>query len=183
MPYTEETERLLRADFRRLWDTKFLDDLSIDVRDHVLANGVVGKIVVFNMQERQRVKIVDYEGTGKVDQSAIETRLKEKSIDVRLDSFIDGGDLRRVATVVRELYAEKGHPYAEVTPSITDVEGGPKLVHVTFRIVEGPKVAIRDVQFLGNKDVTDDALERELKENRPQGLLSFIGGGGTYKED
>jgi outer membrane protein insertion porin family len=181
--YDENTEALIRSDFRRLWDTSFLDDLSIEAHDYAFANGVVGKIVVFNMEERPRIRIVDYEGLVKVEQSAIEERLKEKGVSVRLDSFMDPTVIKRVGSIVRELYAEKGYQYAEVTPEVKGVPGEAKLVHVTYNIVEGPKVAIRDVKFLGNRDVTDDALAKVLKENKAQGLLTIIGDKGTYKED
>jgi outer membrane protein insertion porin family len=180
--YTDDTEQLIRGDFQRLWATGFLDDLSIEAHDYDFANGVVGKIVVFNMEERQRIRIVDYEGLTRVDQSAIEEKLKEKGLAVRLDSFVDPGTLKRVASVVRELYAEKGYQYAEVTPEVKEAEG-PKVVHITFNIVEGPKVAIRDVEFIGNHDVTDDALAKVLKENKAEGLLTLMNGKGTFKED
>ena len=180
--FTQATEELIREDFHRLWATNFLDDLSIEAHDYRFANGVVGKIVVFNMEERQRVKIVDFDGLTKVDQSAIDDALKEKSLVVRLDSFLDANTLKRVAGVVRELYAEKGYQYAEVTPTVKAVDGV-KLVHVTFNIVEGPKVAIRDVEFLGNRALSDEALAKVLKENRAEGLLTFMNGKGTFKED
>ena len=60
---TMRSSRSSLGDFRRLWATNFLDDLSIEVRDVPLANGVIGKLVIYNMEERQRVKIVDYVGT------------------------------------------------------------------------------------------------------------------------
>ena len=91
VPYDEAIEQVIREDFKRLWATNFLDDLAIRVEDYTFSNGVIGKMVVYDMEERQRVKIVDYEGLKKVDQSKIEEALKEKSITIRLDSFIDPG--------------------------------------------------------------------------------------------
>ena len=91
VPYDEAIEQVIREDFKRLWATNFLDDLAIRVEDYTFSNGVIGKMVVYDMEERQRVKIVDYEGLKKVDQSKIEEKLKEKSITIRLDSFIDPG--------------------------------------------------------------------------------------------
>jgi outer membrane protein insertion porin family len=38
----------IKDDFRRLWDTGFLDDLRVDVAD-----GASGKIVTFTVQERR----------------------------------------------------------------------------------------------------------------------------------
>ncbi len=183
VPYTEEIEQAVLGDFRRLWNTNFLDDLTIEARDVRFSNGVIGKVVVYNMEERQRVKIVDYIGSDKVDQSKIEEELRDRGIKINLDSFIDPGIIRRVTGVVRELYAEKGYQFAEVKPEIKEVTGGPKTVHVTFHINEGPKVRIREVEFLGNQKVSDRALARKMKENKSKGFLGFITGGGTYKED
>jgi outer membrane protein insertion porin family len=181
--YDEALEETLVGDFRRLWSTNFLDDLAVEVRDVRYPNGVPGKLAVFNIEERQRVKIVDYVGSTKVDHSAIDEKLKEKGITIRLDSFIDPGTVRRVAGVVRELYAEKGYQYADVKPEVKEVAGGPKTVHLTFHIDQGPKVKIDDVEFLGNQAIGDGTLARKMKENKGPGFFGFILGGGTFKED
>ena len=39
--------------------------------------------------------------------------------------------------------SEKGYQFAEVTHKIKELPGGPKLVHLTFNIKEGPKVKIK----------------------------------------
>jgi outer membrane protein insertion porin family len=182
-PYDETLEETLVGDFRRLWATNFLDDLAVDVRDVRYSNGVMGKLAIFNMEERQRVKIVDYVGSNKVDHSTIDDKLKEKGITIRLDSFIDPGTVRRVTGVVRELYAEKGYQYAEVKPEIKPVDGGTKTVHLTFNITEGPKVRIKDIDFGGNQAVSDRKLAKRMKENKEPGFFSFIFRGGTYKEE
>src|SRR4030095_8803107 len=44
------------------------------------------------------------------------------------------------------------------------------------------KIKIRDVEFIGNDAISDGTLQKKLKENKPKGILSFITGGGTYKE-
>ncbi len=178
--YTDETERLVVSDFRRLWATNFLDDLSIEVHDYPFSNGTLGKIIVFHLEERQRIKIVDYDGATKVSRSDIADRLKDKGIDLRLDSFLDFSVLRRVAGIVRELYAEKGFPDAEVKPSVRELPGGSKLAHVTFTISEGPKIAIRDVEFVGNRVFSDAELTKVLKSNKPENILSLVTRRGAY---
>jgi outer membrane protein insertion porin family len=183
VPYSEDIEQLMVGDFKRLWATNFLDDLSIEVQDVRFSNGVIGKVVVYNMEERQRVKIVDYIGSDKVDQQKIEEELRDKGIQIRLDSFIDPGTIRRVAGIVREQYAAKGYMFAEVKPEVKEVAGGPKTVHVTFNITEGPKVRIRQLEFVGNQRISDGKLARRMKENKGRGLFSFILPAGTYKED
>ena len=91
VPYDEAAEKTIRDDFKRLWATNFLDNLSIDADDYTFSNGVVGKLVIYNMEERQRVKIVDYAGSKKVETSKIDEKLKEDNAQIRLDTFIDPG--------------------------------------------------------------------------------------------
>jgi outer membrane protein insertion porin family len=182
IPFTEATEQSLLGDYKRLWGTNFLDNLTLSVEDRPYSNGVAAKYVIFDMEERQRVKIVDYEGSKKVEIAKIDEALKEKNAVIRTDSFIDQGLVRRVSGIVRELYAEKGFQYAEVKPVVKEMAGGPKLVHLTFNITEGPKVEIRDIDFVGNAKMSDAALAKKMKENKGRGFFSFITGGGTYKE-
>ena len=181
--YDDSVQQVAVGDFKRLWATNFLDDLQIEVRDVRYANGVPGKVLIYNMEERQRVKIVDYVGTMKVDTSKIEEALKDKSISIRLDSFIDPGLIRRVSGVVRDVYAEKGYEFVEVKPEIKEIAGGPKLVNVTFHITEGPMVKIRQVDFVGNGAIKDRKLGRQMKDNKGRGMFSFILGSGAYKAD
>ena len=57
VPWDDAHEQIAMEDFKRLWGTNFLDDLSIEVTDYRFANGVIGKIVLYDMEERERVKI------------------------------------------------------------------------------------------------------------------------------
>ena len=161
VPWNDETEKTVLEDFKRLWATNFLDDLSIRVDDRPYPNGVIGKRVIFDMEERPRVKIVDYVGTKKLEQTKIDEKLKEKGITIRLDSFVDQGLIRRVEGVVREMLSEKGYHDGRVTHEMKDVGGGPKLVQLTFTIDEGPQVKIRTIDFAGNEAVGDGTLKRQ----------------------
>jgi hypothetical protein len=125
VPYDESVEAVMRGDFQRLWATNFLDDLRIEVTDYTFANGVVGKILTYHMEERERVKIVNYEGTKEIDRTKIDEQLRMRGIEMRLDSFRDPAAIRRVETVLREMMAEKGFTNADVKHTVTAVAGGP----------------------------------------------------------
>ncbi len=178
-PYDEQ---MVLDDFRRLWNTKFLDNLWVDVQDAPYENGVMGKHVIFNLEERQRVKIVDYVGSKALEQTKIDDKLKEDNARIALDSFVDPSLIKKVKGIVLTMLGEKGFQYATVTPEIKELQGGPKLVHLTFRIDEGPKVKIKDVLFVGNKAVSSSALKGQMKNNKAPGMFSFILGKGTYQE-
>ncbi|MDE3154397.1 MAG: BamA/TamA family outer membrane protein [Acidobacteriota bacterium] len=181
VPYNEQE---VLQDFQRLWNTHFLDNLWIDVEDEPYPNGVVGKHIIYNLEERERVKIVDYEGTGAkvLDRSKIDDALKNAGVTMQLDTFLDQGTIQKVEGILRDMLHEKGFQAATVTHKITPMEGGPKLVHLTFEMDEGPKVKIKDVEFVGNHAVSSGTLRRQLKYNKSVWFLSFISGRGTYQE-
>jgi outer membrane protein insertion porin family len=181
VPYDEAIEKSVLDDFKRLWATNFLDNLWIEVRDAPYANGVMGKEVWFFMEERQRVKIVDYVGSKKIEQSKIEEKLREENVSIRLDSFIDPALIRRVEGIVRGMFSEKGYEFARVTHTITEVAGGPKLVNLTFNLDEGPRVKVKKIDFIGNKAVSDGKLESQMKSNKSEWMWSWITGRGTYQ--
>jgi outer membrane protein insertion porin family len=174
-------EKPILEDFKRLWATNFLDNLWVEVKDAPYDNGVVGKHVIFNMEERQRVKIVDYSGSKKIEQSKIEEKLRDESVSIRLDSFIDPGLIRRVEGIIRDMFAEKGFEFAKVTHTIAEVAGGPKTVNLTFNLDEGPKVKIRSIDFQGNKAASDRKLINQMKSNRPTWFMSWLTSRGTYQ--
>src|SRR5687768_4498960 len=183
-PWNEQTEQTAIADHKRLWATGFLSDLSIEAQDYTFSNGVIGKLLTYNMEERERVKIVTYEGIKPIgDRAKVDEQLRARSIELRLDSFVDMAVVRRIETVLREMMAEKGFTNAEVKHSITAVAGGPKLVNVTFNVTEGPKIKIRNVEFLGNVEKSDGTLRRKMKDNKaPNPFWGWITRGGTYQE-
>src|SRR4051794_25056099 len=193
VPYNDASEKTIEDDFHRLWNTNFLDNLFVEANDYTFPNGTVGKVITYNMEERQRVKIVDYVGSKKVEVSKIDEKLKDANAQIRLDTFIDPGLIRKVSGIVRDMLREKGFQFAEVTPEIKEIPGGPKLVHVTFNMDEGPKVKIRKVDFVGNKAISDGTLKKQLKDNTERGsftdfihfptwFMSMIGDHGTYQE-
>src|SRR5262245_54658941 len=192
VPYDDATEKMVVDDFHRLWNTNFLDNLWIETADYTFPNGVVGKIVTYNMEERQRVKIVDYVGSKKIETAKIYEKLKEGNAEIRLDTFIDPSLVRKVEGIVRDMLREKGFQFGNVTHEITEMPGGPKLIHLTFHLEEGPNVKFGRGDFVGNSGIGDGKLKRQMKENRervPWGLISFptafmgmISGRGTYSE-
>lgn len=182
VPYDEQAESKIRDDFRRLWGTNFLDNLWVEALDEPYENGVIGKRIVFNMEERPRVKIVDYTGSNKVERTKVDEKMKELGVALRLDSFLDEGAVRRVKSIIQDMMSEKGFQFAEIASNVEVLPGGPKLVKVVFDVKEGPKVRIREVDFLGNEALSDRTLRRKMKETKQRGMFSWLTGGGTFKE-
>ena len=93
-PYNEDA---IAHDFDSLWDTGFLDNLWVEVIDEPFSNGVMGEHVIFHMEERSRVKAVDYAAARTQGRdSKIEDTLRDKGIAIRLDTFVDQATIRKV---------------------------------------------------------------------------------------
>jgi Surface antigen variable number repeat len=184
MPYDEAAEKTAIDDFHRLWNTNFLDDLGVEVRDYTFSNGVVGKMVIYNMEERQRIKFgPDFTGSKEIDTTKVDDKLKELNLEVRLDTFLDAGLVKKVAGVVQDMMKEKGFQNATVTPEIKEVPGGPKLVHLTFIIDEGPKIKIQSVEFTGNSAISSGTLKRQMSGNKERIIWArMFAGRSTYQE-
>ena len=131
-------------------------------QDYLFSNGVVGKLVTYDMEERQRIKIVDYTGSKQLESTKIDEKLKEENVTIRLDSFVDDAIIRRVKTIVRGMLSEKGYLDSKVTHrDQADWPAAPRLVNLMFTIDEGPKYKIRKIDFVGNKAIGDGTLQAE----------------------
>jgi len=180
VPYKQES---VIADGANLWKTGFLDNYWIEEIDAPFDNGVKAIQVVFHMEERPRLKGVEYIGSKKVEVSKIEDAMKAKGITLQVDSFLDMASIRRVQGVIKELYAEKGYQAAEVTPEVKPIESSSsKLVRLAFNINEGPEIKIQKIEWDGNEAFSDSKLTGQIKENRPHSWLSWLTQTGTYQE-
>jgi outer membrane protein insertion porin family len=168
----------LKEDFRRLWDTGFLDDLLLDVRD-----GPRGKIVTFVVRERRRVQIVDYRGMKSITTTNIEDKLKEKDAKIKIDTFYDPAKARRVEGIIEEMLVEAGHPSAKVTHDVKNL--GASGSQLSFIIDEGPKAKLKTIEFEGNDVFSDSKLRGKMKKLKQAGFwnLSWLGGKTTYTEE
>jgi len=51
-PYDSAAEQVIFQDFQRLSTNHALANLTVDIRDYTFSNGVVGKLVIYDMIER-----------------------------------------------------------------------------------------------------------------------------------
>ena len=180
--YNESVVESVLEDFKRLWATGFLDDLTIDARDYTFANGVIGKLIVYRMEERRRIKIVNYKGLKHLEQNKLEEKLRELDLMVRIDTFADEMRIKRIKTTIGEMLSELGFPESQVTSEIQALPGGPKTSQLTFTIDEGPQIKIRRVEFEGNTAFEDGTLASAMKQNQAKRWFPIPRFGSAYKQ-
>jgi outer membrane protein insertion porin family len=168
----------LREDFRRLWDTGFLDDLLVDVRD-----GANGKIVSFVVRERKRIQIVDYRGSKALTTTTIEDELKKKDAIVRMDTFYDPGKARKVEAVILGMLKDKGLSFASVKHETKNVGGAG--LQLSFIIDDGPKTKVKSITFEGNHVFGDGKLRGKMKKIKQAGFwnLSWLKGNAKFTDE
>jgi outer membrane protein insertion porin family len=171
-------ERKLRGDFRRLWDTGFLDDLQVEALD-----GERGKIVRFKVTERKRIQIVDYRGSKELTTTTIEDELKKKDAQIKVDTFYDPAKARKVEAILKEMLAQKGRAFATVKHEAKNIGGSGQ--QLSFIIDDGPKAKVHEIVFDGNHVFSDAKLRGQMKKIKQPGFfnLSWLGGKTTYTED
>lgn len=170
-------ERRLREDFRRLLETGFLDDLSLEAKD-----GERGKIVVFRVTERKRVNAVEFRGSKALSKTAIENELVRASAWPRLDAFLDPAKVASIEALLRQMLEKKGRPFAKIEHEVEADPAGGRLV---FRIADGPEVKVRQIAFSGNHAFSASELRAQLKLIKQPGFLNlgWLGGKGSYEEE
>jgi outer membrane protein insertion porin family len=158
--YDEET---LHRDFMALWNTSRFDDIRIEREP-----GKEGWIVRFVVVERPVVRSIKYEGNKSVTISEILDRYKERKVGLVVESQYDPNKVQRARNVLIDLLAERGRQYAKVDPEIRRVP--PSSLEITFKVDEGPKVKVGNINFIGNTVFSPRDIIRAMKNSHPIGI-------------
>ena len=160
-------EDRLKRDFITLWNSGRFDDLRLEKEP-----GQTGWILRFIVAERPVVRSIKYEGNKSITVSEILDRFKERKVGLVVEQQYDPNKIQRAKNVLQEYEAERGHQYAKVVDEIHRVP--PSSLEVIFRIEEGPKVKVGNIEIVGNKVFTDKVLIRAMKNLKPIGLPHSI---------
>lgn len=170
------SDEMLRKDFRVLWSTGFFSNIRIEDE-----SGTTGKIVRIIVEENPVIKTITYKTGKKVKEDDIVNKLKEKDEYILPYSYYSSAKVQKVKETISSLLLEKGLYAAKV-----DVETSKKArseVDVLFKIDEGPRVRVGDVEFIGSPELPQSVLHIAMKSNKTHGLISWVTGKDVYKEN
>ncbi len=167
-PYNEET---LRRDFQALWNTQFFEDVKLRVEDS--PDRADAKIIIFEVKERPQIRRIRYEGIHSVTESDILDRFKERKVGLSVESPFDPTKIKKAEVVLKELLGEHGRQFAKVTPQYERIASSNAVILV-FKIVEGPKVKVGKIKFVGNHAFSDRKLIRAMRHDRPYGIPLYF---------
>ena len=162
--YDQET---LHRDFMALWNTGRFDDIRMEREA-----SPQGWLIRFNLTERRVIRSINYEGIKSVTVSEILDRFKERKVGLSVESQYDPNKVQRATVTLKEFLAERGRQYAIVEPDIRQIP--PSSLQVTFKVTEGPKVKVGDIEIEGNKVFSDRVVIRAMRNLRPVGIPQSI---------
>lgn len=169
-------DEMLRKDFRVLWSTGFFSNIRMEDE-----NGTTGKVIKIIVEENPVVKTIAYKTGKKVKEDDIVNKLKEKDEYILPYSYYSSAKVQKVKETIMALLQEKGLQAAKV-----EVETSKKAkseVEVLFKIDEGPKVRVGEVEFIGKPKLPQSTLREAMKSNKPHGILTWVTGKDVYKEN
>ena len=166
----------LRADFRTLWETRFADDLRLELRDG--PGG--GKLVVFVVHERPRVASIEFLGSEELNEDEIVEKMEEEDTAITVGAPYDPDLVVRGREIIEELLVDQGRTEGAVESEVSETEDG---VRIVFNIDDEQQVRIRSVQFEGIEALDEWVLRWAMKKTRESHTLGALLGGATYTEE
>ncbi len=158
-------------DLRAIWAMGFFDDVAVD-----LEQSGARPTLVFRVKERAYISAVRVEGTDNLKKEDIETALK-----VRPRTIHDPEKVRRGINDARKVAEEKGYLDAKITPVLEPVPGSDE-VALVYRIDEGRKILITDLEFAGNEHFSARKLAGVMQTSE-KNWISFLTGSGALNRE
>ncbi len=144
------------------------------VRRHPSRKGTCGCRLDYSIPSDRApvVRTIKYEGAKSVTVSEILDRFKERKVGLSVEAQYDPSKVQRAANVLKEFLAERGRQFATVEPELRQIP--PSSLEVTFKVNEGPKVKVGDIEVQGNQVFSGREVIRAMKNLRPIGIPHSI---------
>jgi outer membrane protein insertion porin family len=121
------------------------------------------------------VNRVVVEGNKKIESAAFQDQFQARARAPYNQAAVDA-DVGRIL----EIYRQSGRGLAQVTPRVVDLPNG--TVDVVYTVVEGDKTGVKEIQFVGNNQVSSSRL-RGVMQTTETNLLSFLKSTDVYDPD
>ncbi|HKS42628.1 MAG TPA: outer membrane protein assembly factor BamA, partial [Blastocatellia bacterium] len=167
----------LDRDVRALYAQGHFQDVKVFAEEG--ARG--GKVITFEVKERPLLLDIKYEGLKSVQQSTLLEEFRKRSVGLSKESQYDPVKVRRAAVVIKEMLANEGRPEAKVEPAIEDISS--TAVGLTFKIDEGPRFRIADIDFEGNTIYSDSDLRGHMKLVKEASLFTTFTSKDVYHKE
>lgn len=164
-PYNEAQ---VQRDYQTLLTLNFFDKTATRVFTENAPRGGVN--VVFEVRELPIIRDMTFEGLKSVQESDVLKAFRERRVGVSKENTYDPVKVRAAMRVIRELLSASGHPNATVAEEIEEVSA--TSLAINFKIDEGDRVRVVEIQFEGNTVFSDGQLRGAMKYVKEAGLIT-----------
>ena len=158
----------VQRDYQTLLSLTFFDKTATRV---LTENGPRGGVnIIFEVKELPIIRDLTFEGLSSVQESDVLKAFRERRVGVSKESIYDPVKVRAAMRVIKELLSAGGHPNATVEEETEEVSA--TSLAINFKIDEGDRVRVVDIQFEGNQVFSDGELRGAMKYVKEAGLIT-----------
>ncbi len=159
-------------DLQQLLQLNFFNKIKSKV---LIEEGVRGGVnVIFEVEELPIIRDLQFEGLKAVPESDVLKAFREQRVGISKEAYFNPVNAQKGIRVIRELLASKGFPNAKVTVDTAEVSK--TSTAVTFKVEQGYRSRIVDIQFEGNQVFKNGELRNQLLLVKETGLISRFKG-------
>ena len=152
---------------KKLTTRGFFEDVGIYVDHFSPARDSV--YLTIKIMERPRVSKYTYTGIKSSEKKDLQERLNLR----RGGEFSDYVKESSIG-IIKRYYAEKGYLLCDVDVQTQKDSMVRHAIQVNFNIDKGPKVRIKDINFIGNEHVSDYTLAKSMKKTKSNKFYNFF---------
>lgn len=160
----------LRNDLKTIFAMGYFDDVQVKVEE-----GADGKKVTFLVTEKPLISKIEFSGIKGLDETDV-----KGAANVSVNTIVNPATINKSGEAIRALYKSKGYYDTKVTTEIRYPDKDQAVVKYT--IVEGEKIYIKEIAFVGNESFDGKEL-RDVIKTSTKGLLSWITESGLMKTE
>ncbi|MGH9903357.1 MAG: BamA/OMP85 family outer membrane protein, partial [Pyrinomonadaceae bacterium] len=133
-----------------------------------------GVDVIFEVAELPIIRDIQFDGMKAVTEADVLKTFREQRVGVSKESVFDPVKANNARRVIKELLAERGYPNATVELTLDEVSA--TSTALTFKVEQGDRVRVVEIDFEGNQVFSDGELRSQMKYVKEAGLISRFKG-------
>ncbi len=161
----------LREDLKAIYKMGYFTDVKFDVSDTP-----EGRILTVLVAEKPAIKEIITKGNKQLKKDKILEVMDLKPFSVASEAAI-----RDNINKILNLYRDKGFYEASVTSDLEPISKTE--VNLVLRITEGPKLAVKEIRFEGNRAIKSKDLRSVMETKEKTFLVSWLTGSGKLTKD
>ena len=152
---------------KRLWLQRYFEDVSLVV-DSLSAGKDTAWFKVC-VKERPRVSRWTYSGIRSSEKKDLQERVALRPGREYSEYVVSSS-----TDIIKRYYKEKGFLQADVKVETVKDSIIRNAIRVNFAVEKGPRVRIKDINFIGNDDVSEWKLAKSMKKTKSNKIYNFF---------